>query len=223
MNGCFPKILYRIAVPSECDRIREALLSFYFPEELLTRSYLDETQTTIGPAEEHIQFALSFVHQGMVALAIEEDHGTIVGVTIARCVKPTTADELLALVPAAGTNGRWTEMVRLFAHLEQMGDVCGRFRSRRSYHVFVLAVEPHFRRRAIGQKLMEFQLARGKSLRFRVVSADFTCEVAARIGERMDMRCVSAISLNQYRNQAGEQRFVASGQNHIVSTYARYV
>ncbi|XP_053665799.1 arylalkylamine N-acetyltransferase-like 2 [Anopheles marshallii] len=222
MNGGFSKILYRIAVPSECDRIREALLAFYFPEEILTRSYLEVNQTIIGPSEEHIQYVLSFVQQGMVALAIEEDHGTIVGVTIARCVKPATADELLALVPSAGTR-RWAEMLRMYAHLEHTGDVCGRFRSRRSYHVFVLAVEPHFRRRAIGQKLMEFQLARGKSLRFRVVSADFTCEIAARIGERMDMRCVSAMSLNQYRNQAGENTFVTSSVNHIVSTYARYV
>uniref|UniRef100_A0A182R9C4 Uncharacterized protein n=1 Tax=Anopheles funestus TaxID=62324 RepID=A0A182R9C4_ANOFN len=222
MSGGFPKILYRIAVPSECDRIREALLSFYFPEDLLTRSYVEENQTNIGPSEEHLQYVLSFVYQGMVALAIEEDHGTIVGVTIARCVKPNTAEELLALVPSAGAR-RWAEMVRLYAHLEQTGDVCGRFRSRRSYHVFVLAVEPHFRRRAIGQKLMEFQLARGKSLRFRVVSADFTCETSARIGERMDMRCVSAISMNQYRSQAGEHTFVASGVNHIISTYARYV
>uniref|UniRef100_A0A182LYF9 Uncharacterized protein n=1 Tax=Anopheles culicifacies TaxID=139723 RepID=A0A182LYF9_9DIPT len=222
MNGGFPKILYRIAVPSECDRIREALLSFYFPEELLTCSYLEENQPTVGPSEEHIQYVLSFVHQGMVALAIEEEHGTIVGVTIARCVKPNTADELLVLVPTAGTR-QWSEMLRLFAHLEHTGDVCGRFRSRRAYHVFVLAVEPHFRRRAIGQKLMEFQLARGKSLRFRVVSADFTSEIAARIGERMDMRCVSATSLNQYRNQAGEHTFLSSGANHIVSTYARYV
>uniref|UniRef100_A0A182PEW3 N-acetyltransferase domain-containing protein n=1 Tax=Anopheles epiroticus TaxID=199890 RepID=A0A182PEW3_9DIPT len=222
MNGSFSKILYRIAVPSECDRIREALLAFYFPEELVTRSYLDESQPLIGPTEEHIQYVLSFVHQGMVALAIDEDLGTIVGVTVARCVKPGTADELLAMVPAASSR-RWAETMRLFAHLELTGDVCGRLRSRRAYHVFVLAVEPHYRRRAIGQKLMEFQMARGKSLRFRVVSADFTCEVAARIGERLDMRCVCAMSLNQYRNHTGEHTFVATGPNHIVSTYARYV
>ncbi|XP_001237158.2 arylalkylamine N-acetyltransferase-like 2 [Anopheles gambiae] len=222
MNGGYSKILYRIAAPNECDRIRQALLAFYFPEELVTRSYLDESQPQIGPTEEHIQYALSFVHQGMAAVAIEQDHGTIVGVTIARCVKPGTSDELLAMVPAAGSR-RWSETLRLFAHLEHTGDVCGRFRSRRSYHVFVLAVEPHFRRRAIGQKLMDFQLARGKSLRFRVVSADVTCEVAARICERMDMRCVCAMSLNQYRNQSGEHPFVVTGPNHIVSTYARYV
>lgn len=222
MNGGFSKILYRIAAPNECDRIRQALLAFYFPEELVTRSYLDESQPQIGPTEERIQYALSFVHQGMAAVAIEQDHGTIVGVTIARCVKPGTADELLAMVPAAGSR-RWAETLRLFAHLEHTGDVCGRFRSRRSYHVFVLAVEPRFRRRAIGQKLMDFQLARGKSLRFRVVSADVTCEVAARICERMDMRCVCAMSLNQYRNQSGEHPFVVTGPNHIVSTYARYV
>uniref|UniRef100_A0A182N7H5 N-acetyltransferase domain-containing protein n=1 Tax=Anopheles dirus TaxID=7168 RepID=A0A182N7H5_9DIPT len=222
MNGEYAKILYRIAVPSECERIREALLSFYYPEELVNRSYVEENQLIAGPAEEHIQYALSFVHQGMAAIAIEEDHGTIVGVTIARCVKPGTADELLTGASATGVR-KWAELLKLSAHLEHTGDVCGRFRSRRTYHVFVLAVEPRFRRRAIGQKLMEFQMARGKSLRFRVVSADFTNEVAARIGVRMDMRCVSVLSLNQYQNETGEHVFAASTANHVVSTYARYV
>ncbi|XP_053676352.1 uncharacterized protein LOC128726562 [Anopheles nili] len=223
MNGEYPKILYRIAAPSESDRIREALLSFYYPEELLSRSYAGEQQIAgAGPPEEQLQHALSFAQQGMAALAIEEDHGRIIGVAIARCVKPTTAGDLLTAVPQTGSH-QWAETLRLFAHLEHTGDVCGRFRSRRAYHVFVLAVEPHFRRRAIGQKLMEFQLARGKSLRFRVVSADFTCKEAARIGERVDMRCVSVLSLNQYRNPVGERSFAAPEVDPVVSTYARYV
>uniref|UniRef100_A0A182QI66 N-acetyltransferase domain-containing protein n=1 Tax=Anopheles farauti TaxID=69004 RepID=A0A182QI66_9DIPT len=220
MNGEYSKILYRIAVPNDCDRIREALLSFYYPEELVNRSYVEENQILTGPTEEHIQYVLSFVHQGMVAIAIEEDHGIIVGVTIARCVKPGTADELLARASSAGTR-KWAELLKLYAHLEHTGDVCGRFRSRRTYHVFVLAVDPRFRRRAIGQKLMEFQMARGKSLHFRVVSVDFTNEVAARIGERMDMRCVSALLLNHYQNEGGEHVFAASPANHLISTYAR--
>ncbi|KFB51583.1 AGAP006788-PA-like protein [Anopheles sinensis] len=217
-------IVYRIAVPSECERIREALISFYYPEELLNVSYIDENgHSPTGPTEQDIQYALSFVTQGMAAIAIDSKHGIIVGVSIARLVDLNTAEELLGSVVSPDVSRKRAEMVKLFAYLERTGDVCGRFRTRRSYHVFVLAVDPRFRRRAIGQKLMEFQLARGKTLRFRLVSADFSNEQASRIGARLDMRCVAALALDQYRNSSGERVFEARGADNIVCTYARYV
>uniref|UniRef100_A0AAG5D9E6 N-acetyltransferase domain-containing protein n=1 Tax=Anopheles atroparvus TaxID=41427 RepID=A0AAG5D9E6_ANOAO len=224
MNADYRKIVYRIAVADECERIREALLSFYYPEELLNVSYIDENgHSPTGPTEQDIQYALSFVAQGLAALAIDEEHGFIVGVSIARPVGSGTADEQLSAAGSTDVCRKRAEMVKVFAHLERTGDVCGRFRTRRSYHVFVLAVDPRFRRRSVGQKLMEFQLARGKSLRFRLVSADFSNEQAARIGARLEMRCVAALALDQYRNPAGERVFEARGADNIVSTYARYV
>ncbi|XP_052873781.1 uncharacterized protein LOC128279099 [Anopheles cruzii] len=214
-----PKILYRIAVPSDCERIREALLTFHYPKESVHVAYVG--QQIADPLRDDAQYALTFVQQGMAVIAIDVDHNRIVGVSIARCVRSGTAEQLLDEATTLG-EGRRAEVLRLYAHLERNADVCGRFRVRRTYHVFVLAVDPRERRRAIGQKLMEFQLARGKSLEYRVVSADFTSDQAARIGARIDMRCVSALALGQYRNPSGEQPFVAP-PDRIISTYARYV
>lgn len=223
---CPSEIVYRIAEPAECDRIRAALLAYFYPEDLLTVSYIEEREAQpprLGPSEQDIQHALSCVVRGMGVLAISGFDGTIIGVSIARCVTPTTADELLDDAKPAAACRKRSEMVNMFAHLERTGDVCGRFRKRRSYHVFVLAVDPRFRRRAVGQKLMEFQMARGKALRFRLVSADFGGERAARIGARLEMRCVAAVALDDYRNADGEQIFAAPGADNIVCTYARYV
>uniref|UniRef100_A0A2M4CGP2 N-acetyltransferase domain-containing protein n=1 Tax=Anopheles darlingi TaxID=43151 RepID=A0A2M4CGP2_ANODA len=226
MDGDTKHLIYRIALPEECSRIREALETFFYPEALLNVSYTG--QQTAVPAEEEVQHTLSLVQQGMAAIAIDtNDHNQqIVGVSIARCVKPDTCDDLLQEAASLLGHGKRVEQLKLQAHLERLANVCGRFRVRRSYHVFVLAVDPTRRRNAIGQKLLEFQLARAKTLGYQVVSADFTGEQVARIGARLGMRCVSALPLDQYWNSAGERLFVApEGMpgDRTVCTYARYV
>ncbi|XP_050097742.1 uncharacterized protein LOC126578844 [Anopheles aquasalis] len=224
MDGDSKHLIYRVAVPEECNRIREALEAFYYPEALLNVSYTDQQSTV--PAEEEIQHTLSLVQQGMAAIAIDtNDRDQIVGVSIARCVRPDSSDDLLQEAASQLGHGKRVEQLKLQAHLERLASVCGRFRVRRSYHVFVLAVDPNWRRNAIGQKLLEFQLARAKTLGYQVVSADFTSEQAARIGARLGMRCVNALPLDQYWNSAGERLFVApqGTSDHTVCTYARYV
>ncbi|XP_035788756.1 uncharacterized protein LOC118465012 [Anopheles albimanus] len=225
MDGDTKHLIYRVAEPGECSRIREALETFYYPEALLNVSYTD--QQTADPAEEEIRHTLSLVQQGMAAIAIDvdADRDHIVGVSIARCVRADSSDDLLQEAASLLGHGKRVEQLKLQAHLERLGNVCGRFRVRRSYHVFVLAVDPRWRRNAIGQKLLEFQLARAKTLGYQVVSADFTSEQAARIGARLGMRCVSALPLDQYWNSAGERLFVApeGTRDHTVCTYARYV
>ncbi|XP_035906312.1 uncharacterized protein LOC118509609 [Anopheles stephensi] len=193
---------YEYAIAAESDRgmVREALATYFYPEEPLTLAHRD------GPAvtEDDMEAALSFLAQGTVTLARVDVTGELVGLAVGG----RSAD--------AGTTITTRKYADIVAFLECLsaraaGAECS---SASSYHVYMLAVHPAHRGHSIGRRLMEqqFELVRARWPSLPTVTVEATSATSLRLMKRIGMRETARLGFADYRDEAGEQAFFGHGE-----------
>uniref|UniRef100_A0A182K7X9 N-acetyltransferase domain-containing protein n=1 Tax=Anopheles christyi TaxID=43041 RepID=A0A182K7X9_9DIPT len=194
---------YKYAVATETDReiVREALASYFYPEEPLTLAHRD------GPAvtTDDMEHALSFLTKGTVILArTQAANGELVGVSIGGLA---TDDISVAI-----TTRKFADIVAFLEVLDVRA--YGTASSTPSYHVHMLAVHPAHRAHSIGRRLMEEQIAlvRARWPTLSAVTVEATGPSSCRLMKRIGMREMARLSFADYRDDADEQVFLGTGE-----------
>uniref|UniRef100_A0A182SV79 N-acetyltransferase domain-containing protein n=1 Tax=Anopheles maculatus TaxID=74869 RepID=A0A182SV79_9DIPT len=191
---------YVIATESDRETVREALASYFYPEEPLTLSHRDGSVVT----EDDMAAALSFLRNGTTILARTEASRELVGLAIGGLSSDVST------VPI--TTRKYADIV---AFLECLGvRASGAESSASSYHIYMLAVHPAHRGHSIGRRLMEKQieLARARWPKLPTVTVEATSATSLRLMKRIGMRETARLSFAEYRDDAGEQVFFGMGE-----------
>ncbi|EDO63876.1 AGAP006447-PA [Anopheles gambiae str. PEST] len=189
---------YEYAPATEADRaeVRQALATYFYPEEPLTLAHRDGPFVT----EDDMENALSFLAQGTTILARTAANGELVGVSIGGPSAHEITTRKLADIVA------FLEMLDVRAY--------GFARSSSAYHVYALAVHPAHRAHSIGRRLMEEQIAlvRARWPAFAAVTVETTGPGSGRLMGRIGMRETGRLSFADYRDAAGDQVFLGAGE-----------
>uniref|UniRef100_A0A182UIJ6 N-acetyltransferase domain-containing protein n=1 Tax=Anopheles melas TaxID=34690 RepID=A0A182UIJ6_9DIPT len=194
---------YEYAPATEADRaeVRQALATYFYPEEPLTLAHRDGPFVT----EDDMENALSFLAQGTTILARTAANGELVGVSIGG----SSAHEISVPI----TTQKLTDIVAFLEMLDVRA--YGFARSSSAYHVYALAVHPAHRAHSIGRRLMEEQIAlvRARWPAFAAVTVETTGPGSGRLMRRIGMRETGRLSFADYRDAACDQVFLGAGEN----------
>ncbi|XP_058464564.1 arylalkylamine N-acetyltransferase-like 2 [Malaya genurostris] len=208
-------IEFRVANPDDYDSVLEFVLKFYYHDEPMNNSYIYDS----NPAEDDVEFSVSFVLQGMAVVAEDCHQGkTLVGVSIANPTYPGYVQDLLNAAEQARTR-KWRDSLKLLAHLQRSVNILERFNAQKCYDIEIVAVDPDYRGQSIGAKLFEEQFKRAKSLGYPLASADCSSFYSARIAERVGMKCIGKLAYSDYRDEDGVQLFQPSAPHREIQTF----
>ncbi|XP_053676212.1 uncharacterized protein LOC128726429 [Anopheles nili] len=198
-NECYE---YTIATESDRDEVRDALASYFYPEEPLTAGHSEGPAVTVDDMEN----ALSFLVRGTVVLARTTADKLVVGLSIG---SPSTY--------AINVPIRTEKFADIVTFLELLNERASRGSFQRpseSYTVHMLAVHPSHRGQSIGRRLVEEQisLARRRWPSCGVVTAEATSAGSLRVMQRLGMREIARMRFDEYRNARREQVFHGIGE-----------
>ncbi|XP_053686526.1 arylalkylamine N-acetyltransferase-like 2 [Sabethes cyaneus] len=210
-------IEFDVAHPDDYNSVLEFVLNHYYRDEPMNSSYIYDR----NPAEDDVEFSVSFMFQGMAIKAVDRSKGNhLIGISIANPIYPGYVDDLLEAAERAKTR-KWKDSLKLLAHLQQSVNILDRFKVAKCYDIEILAVDPEYRGHSIGATLFERQFERGRHLGFPLASADCSSYYSARIAERVGMTCVGKLAYADYRDEHGVQLFQPCAPHLEIQTFAK--
>lgn len=209
-------IQFRQAIPADREAFREALERFFYPEEPLTISYHLGKDVT----KDDMDFALSLIENGFVWLAIQEGSGKIIGISAGSLIERGEADQLLDAAERTETK-KFADILRLLAHLSREANIFERFAVDRAYHVHCLAVDSDFRGRALGRIMVEKQFEYARKCAIQVVSTDATGVYSVNLFEKLGMECCCVLAYADFRDEHGQQVFLAEAPHSEARTLTK--
>uniref|UniRef100_A0A182J449 Uncharacterized protein n=1 Tax=Anopheles atroparvus TaxID=41427 RepID=A0A182J449_ANOAO len=190
-------IEYVVATRSDREAVRNALVTFFYPEEPLTMAHRDGPDVT----EDDMENSLSFLDLGTVIVArLKTNHDQLVGVSIGG-----PSDR------AVNVSIRTRKFADIVAFLELLYERAslGAIGSRPSYNVHAIAVHPTHRGLRIGRRLVEEQitLAKHRWPTIDSVTVDATGPFSARLMHQLGLKEISRTRFDEYRDVQGDPVF----------------
>ncbi|XP_035792555.1 uncharacterized protein LOC118466840 [Anopheles albimanus] len=197
--GSSEEITYTVATNADRDCVRDALITFYYPEEPLTTAHRSGAEVT----PDDLDNSLAFIGKGTVTLArlkqaTSGQPGTVVGIAIGG-----PSDDGLH-VPI-----RTRKFADIVAFLDWVAQSSVAMGTRPCYNMHCLAVHPAYRGRSIGRQLVEQQMLVAKHVcpQLGAFTADATARASERLLKRLGLCEIGRLRLDEYRDERGERVF----------------
>ncbi|XP_050098580.1 uncharacterized protein LOC126579220 [Anopheles aquasalis] len=187
------QITYTVATNTDRDSVRDALITFYYPEEPLTTAHRSGAEVT----PDDLENSLAFIDKGTVSLARLQP-GTVVGIAIG---SPSDA----ALHVPIRTR-KFGDIVAFLDWVAQSSVAMG---PRPSYNMHCLAVHPAYRGRSIGRGLVEQQMLLAKRVcpQLGAFTADATARASERLLKRLGLCEIGRLRFDEYRDERDDRVF----------------
>uniref|UniRef100_A0A2M4CRX8 N-acetyltransferase domain-containing protein n=1 Tax=Anopheles darlingi TaxID=43151 RepID=A0A2M4CRX8_ANODA len=193
------QITYTVATTVDRDAVRDALISFYYPEEPLTTAHRSGAEVT----PDDLDNSLAFIDQGTVTLAwlnktTDGEPATVVGIAIGG---PSDA--------ALNVPIRTSKFADIVAFLDWVAQSSVAMGTRPCYNMHCLAVHPAYRGRAIGRQLVEQQMLVAKRVcpKLEAFTADATARKSEHLLKRLGLCEIGRLRFDQYRDERGDRVF----------------
>uniref|UniRef100_A0A2M4AUH3 N-acetyltransferase domain-containing protein n=1 Tax=Anopheles triannulatus TaxID=58253 RepID=A0A2M4AUH3_9DIPT len=193
------QITYAVATNADRDSVRDALISFYYPEEPLTTAHRSGAQVT----PDDLDNSLAFIDRGTVTLArlstaTNGQPAPVVGIAIGG---PSDA--------ALNVPIRTRKFADIVAFLDWVAQSSVAMGTRPCYNMHCLAVHPAYRGRSIGQQLVEQQMLLAKRgwPQLSAFTADATARKSERLLKRLGLCEIGRLRFDEYRDERGDRVF----------------
>lgn len=163
---------------------------------------------------------MSVIPYGATIIAIDPTQDKIVGAVLAGPIKPEEAEDMIEESKHCKTK-KWSEILRLLAHLEERANIYERYNVTKALHIHVLGVDGQTRGKSIGIKLMKKCFEVGKSLGYPLVSVDCTSVYSIKIAEKLEMECIGKLAYSDYKDCNGLQLFQPPLPHVNIKTFAK--
>lgn len=209
-------ILYRVATIDDRDDVLDFIRKHYYPEEPITMGNEPKLQST-----EDEEFSVSVIPYGTTIIAIDSmQNDRIVGALLSGPIGPDEATDMIDEAKRC-TNKKWSEILRLLAHLEETANIYERYNITKALHIHVMGVDRQMRGKSIGRNMFEKCFEIAKQLNYPLVSVDCTSIFSIRIAEKLQMDCIGELAYTAYKDNTGRQLFRPPSPHTQIKTFAK--
>lgn len=220
IEDSFNGILYRVATVNDRDNVLDFIQKHYYPEEPITVGNEPKLQDS-----EDEEFSISVIPHGTTIIAIDPtQNNRIVGALLSGPIEHGEAAEMIAeakRLESINKSKKWSEILRLLAHLEECANIFERYNVTRALHIHVMGVDRSMRGKSIGRCLMNKCFEVAKLLGYSVISVDCTSIFSIRIAEKMQMECINELAYADYKDSTGRQLFKPPLPHTHIKTFTK--
>lgn len=210
------KIEYRIATEADHDDILHFMRKHYYPEEPLTLGNDPKLQSA-----EDEEFTVSLISFGATIVALD-DADRIVGCLLSGPSDPSEAAHMYRESERfESTDRKWSEILRLLAHLEERANLYARYNVTKALYVSAVGVDRQMRGKSIGSNLLSKCFEIGRIMGYPLVSLDCSSIYSIRMAEKLQMECVVQLAYSDYRDGNGRQLFMPPLPHTHIKTFAK--
>jgi len=143
----------------------------------------------------------------------------LVGVLIAGEITSDVGEKDLEMAKTFGPKGN--DVFELLSYIGEKADICNRLKVPRSLHIHILSVHKDCLCQGIAKKLFQSCIENGKSKKYPAVSVDCTSYFTSLIAEKLNLKCVSTVTYDEYNKHIGKELFIAIAPHTEIKSYAK--
>jgi ribosomal protein S18 acetylase RimI-like enzyme len=211
------EINFRIANPTEHDKVLRFLREHFFTEEPINRAY-----PSVDDSMEE-KFLLSLLPDGNIILAIDAaNNDEIAGMACIGEITKNYSNESW-IESEATTNIKWRDILKFMSHIEAKSRVCERYDVSKAVHLHGVTVNKKYRGMSLGKKLFEECFSVAKMRNYKLVSADCTSVYSTHIAESLGMEFVSLVTYDEYHDKIGYKLFNPIQPHTEIKTFVKKI
>ncbi|KAL5291800.1 hypothetical protein ACFFRR_010906 [Megaselia abdita] len=203
------EITYRVAIPSDKQRIGKFLLEHFWPDEPTFKA------AGVLPSDEENEDCLRCIDYGTCTIA-EDQNGIIAGVRLAKVRVPSDIEK--------AADKPWSQFDQIFEFLRIIAvnaKVFERYNVDKLLQSMLICVSRDFRGKGIGLKLYSENMELGKKLGYKVYVCDCTSAFSAKLCEKLGMECIAAWDYSEYLDEDGKQLFTPDSVHDKLRVYGK--
>lgn len=207
------KITIKIANQSDFRLIYDFLLEHFVPHGPMTMSHIDKADPIPQPEE----FLKDAIENGTTLMAFSEDK--LVGVLEAD--RMTSGNKEKYDKCALNLQGKDADLLRFESYIVRKADFCKRLNVSHCLYIQSLATHLDHLHQGIAFRLFEYIDELARSLNYPAISVDCTSCFTARLAEKINMKCLTTITYDEYNAHVGEKLFIPKEPHTLIKSFAK--